>query len=156
MADFDDLSYGDETRRHGDYIGVPHDFASGGTSAPLEGQAVSIDGSGNIKKYENGEVFLGVLHTYNYYYDPSSGPTVDPDKDATVKVSGTVKAEVSNDTGNSLDVAPGDALGVDTTNGVAGVLDSGSEALDVVALMATTQDDRPDGTTAYYADVLLR
>jgi hypothetical protein len=158
--DFGDLSYGDETRRDGDHVGLPHDQQSGGTSDVRPGQAVSIDGSGNIKQAEDGDVVVGVLQNYQRAGD-SGGPAdpapIQQDREATVATRGVVKVEVSNDTGNSLDVSAGDELGVDGTDGVAGVLDSGgSPETDYIALTDATEDDRPDGTTAHYAEVLLR
>lgn len=151
--DFGDLSYGDETRRNGDYVGLPHDQDSGGTSDVLVGQAVSVDGSGNIKQMENGDTFVGVLQNYQRFGDSGGRAdpgTIDQDRDATVKTQGTAKVEVASD------VVAGEALGVGS-GGTAGVLDNGDAPEDsLVALSDAIQDDRPDGTTAYYAEVLIR
>jgi len=147
---FDDISYGDETRTNGDYVGLPHDEATDGVK---EGQAVALDGT-DIAAAAAGDPVVGVLYTYQYYGDsggPSDPGTVDQDGPATVKTSGTVKAEVEST------VAAGDALeaGVST----AGVFDTtdatDAEMANYVALTDAKQDDRPDGSTAYYAEVLI-
>jgi hypothetical protein len=158
---FSGLGYGDETRKQGDYIGVEHDQQAGGLYDVKPGQAVSTDGSGVLKQYENGDVLLGVLSNYERSGDsggPSDPAPIDQNQDANVKVSGVAKVEVSNDTGNTIDVAnTGLELGVDSTNGVAGVLDAGDDGqAEALSLSGAVEDDRPDGTTAYYAEVRLR
>jgi hypothetical protein len=147
---FDDLTYGDETRRFGDYVGLPHDEADDGVPV---GQAVHLDGTDIAAATGSSDPVVGVLYTYRYTGD-SGGPAdpgdVQQDAPATVKTKGTVKAEVESG------VSAGDGLEAGTsTNGVFDT--AGSQANDhrAVALSDAKKDDRPDGTTAHYADVLL-
>lgn len=147
--DFEDLGYGDETRRNGDYVGLPHDEASGGTSAADEGEAVAVDGSGNIKQAEDGDNIVGVLYTYQYFHEANAGDAIDQDREATVKTQGTVKAKVAST------VSAGDSLNTDTAGASnAGVFSevNGSADGPFVALQDATED--ADGN--YYAEVLLR
>lgn len=147
--DFEDLGYGDETRRNGDYVGLPHDQDAGTTSAADEGEAVAIDGSGNIKQAEDGDNIVGVLYTYQYYHDADTGSTIDQDRDATVKTQGTVKAKVASS------VEAGNSLNTDTDGSSdAGVFSevNGSADGPFVAL----QDATEDADENYYAEVLLR
>lgn len=144
---FDDIDYGDETRRNGDYVGLPHDEATDGVP---EGQAVALDGT-DIAAAASGDPVVGVLFTYQYYTDNTGGQKVDQSAPATVKTSGTVKAEVESG------VAAGDGLTI--TN--AGVFDTaGTQAEDARAIALTdakAQDNsNPNGAGGeYYADVLL-
>jgi hypothetical protein len=156
-VDFDDLDYGDETRRNGDYVGLPHDQdqsngSSDATNDVAEGMAVTVDAQGNIAAAEDGENVVGVLYTYQYYEDGQTGESIDQDRNATVKTQGTVKAYVASDT------AAGEALAPDSTNEDAGVLantNGSANTSNIVALSDAKQQD-VDGTTRYYAEVLLR
>lgn len=122
---FEDLSPGDETRRNGDYVGLPHNGAD-----IVEGEFVDLgsDGIEAVTAPESDDI-VGVLYTYQYFHDADGGEKVDQERDATVKTSGTVKADVSGIT----DAGAGDVLGA---NGEAVIL--------------SEPDD--DG----YAEVLLR
>jgi len=118
------LDAGDETRHHGDYVGFPHpvpdetnidDISSNG---PVEGELVTHDGtdiasvtfdsSGNVV-----EDILGVLYTYQYYGDSQYGPFVRGDRDATVKLDGTVVVDFSAfaDDANASVPTAGDIVG---------------------------------------------
>lgn len=152
MADFEDLDFGDETRRNGDYVGLPHDQASGGANDVKEGQPVAIDPNGNIKKAEDGDTIVGVLYTYQYYGEDNS---IRQDREATVKTQGTVKAEVTQDAsaGDSL-AAPntgGTATGTAESAGMFGIED----ADDSYPFVALTDPADPDGDGRYYSEVLL-
>lgn len=158
-TDFSDLSYGDETRADSAKIGLEHDYGAGGEYDVEPGQAVTLDGDGVMIKADDGDAVIGVLKNYVRGGDsggPSDPAPVNPRAPATVKTEGPVKAEVSNDTDNTLDVSAGDTLGFDGTDGVAGVLDNSGGDTDFIAITDAVQDDRPDGTTAYYSEVLLR
>ncbi len=154
MADFDDLDYGDETRRHGDYVGIPHDQdQSNGSSTSDndvdEGHAVHVDSQGNIAKANEGEAVVGVLYTYQYFGEGQPG-TIKQDREATVKTSGTVKAYVESG------INAGDPLeaGV-TTNGVFDTSNAtDSEMANYVALTDAVED--PANSGDYYAEVLIR
>jgi len=162
---YSDLGYGDETRKRGDYVGLPHDQDESNGSSTAEndvkpGQAVSIDAQGNIKQAEDGENIVGVLVDYQRFGD-SGGPddpgSIKQDENATVKVGGTVKAEVAGADSSAPAVEAGDLLGIDTDDGTAGVLDGeASPETDFVALSGAVEDERYDGTQAYYAEVRLR
>lgn len=109
MTGLQDTEAGDETRRHGHTVSVPHDQQAGGVYDVAEGEAVSVDGSGNIKQAEEGDVVLGVLHEY-----PVAGEndTIRQDREAVVAVMGTYKAKVT------ANVSAGSALGApDVMNG---------------------------------------
>src|SRR6056297_983963 len=98
---FSDLGYGDETRRNGDYVGLPHDQDDGATDKNvLPGHAVRIDGDGVISRADGTGDAVGVLANYERSGD-SGGPDdpgdIDQDQNANVKVGGVVKAEVDDD-----------------------------------------------------------
>lgn len=151
-TDFSGLDYGDETRRNGDYVGIAHDQGGNIEGSPRRGQAVTIDGSGNIVAAADasGDAVVGVLANYPRAGDsggPSDPAPITGGQPATVKTSGTVKAEVDSD------VSAGDELGVGATS--AGVLDADG-GTSYVALTDAVEDNRADGSVANYADVLLR
>lgn len=100
FEDFSDLDAGDETRRHGDYVGFPHgeeDGAAVGGASVAEGQPVEYDeGSDELVEADGEGPIAGVLFTYPVYGDSSNdGPYIAGDKNATVKTSGTVVADLS-------------------------------------------------------------
>lgn len=107
---YEGLNAGDETRRNGDYVGLPHDEA---TDEIDEGELVTHDGT-DISPVsdvsDTGSDIFGVLYTYQYSGDSGGAPqpdsNIEQDSDATVKVSGTVVADLS-----SFSVSAGDALG---------------------------------------------
>jgi len=147
-TDFSGLGYGDETRRHGDYVGLPHGDGGSLEGSVRPGQAVMVDGGVVAQADGSTAVTVGVLSNYPRAGD-SGGPS-DPSpiiagQPANVKTSGTVKAEV--DSGVSI----GDELVP-----AAGVLEAGSGDVQAVALSDAVEDERYDGTQAYYAEVLLR
>lgn len=151
-VDYDDLSYGDETRRNGDYVSLPHDEENDDVD---EGAAVSFDGT-HLQAAADGDALVGVLYTYQYAGDSGGAPqpesNIRQDRNATVKTSGTVKARVASD------VSAGDALepGVDTDGEFHTVDSASAEVANAVALSDAREQDDADGDTTYYAEVLLR
>lgn len=154
---FSDLGYGDETRRFGDYVGLPHDQDSGGVNDVLPGQVVSV-GSGVIKQAGDGtEAAIGVLSNYDRSGD-SGGPddpgSIDQDQNANVKVGGVVKAEVESDVSEGEYLVAGD----ETT----GVLSNSAPDTEsrFLALSDAVEDDRYDNdgnvVTTNYAEVLIQ
>lgn len=93
---FDGLDAGDETRRNGDYVGLPHDETNDGIS---EGELVVYDGTDIAAAGADPttEDIVGVLYTYQY---SGEDDTVRQDRDATVKTSGTVIADLTTQDGN--------------------------------------------------------
>lgn len=102
--DFSDLDPGDETRRHGDYIGLPHPVADGtayddidASTNPVGGHPVVYDGTDIATAASTDTNVVGVVFTLPVSGDSSrSGPYVEGDEEATVKTSGTVVADFSN------------------------------------------------------------
>lgn len=150
----EDVDPGDEMNRYGDYVYLEHDEQAGGAYAPVEGDAVSLDANGVLKKAEEGENVIGILYTYPYFGDSggsAGGDTIDQDQPATVKTQGTVKAHVT------ANVSAGSALGApDVTNGAAaGELDDdGQTNTDDQGFEALSDPVTEDGEE--YANVLLR
>jgi hypothetical protein len=148
-TDFSGLSYGDETRRNGDYVGIAHSEGGSIEGAVRRGQPVVISGGVIAAASDtSGDAVVGVLSNYPRAGDsggPSDPAPITGGQPATVKTSGTVKAEVDSA------VSAGDVLGVNAS----GVLDD-SAGTSYVALSDAVEDDRDDGTTTHYADVLLR
>jgi len=123
---FEGLDAGDETRRHGDYVALPHDEDSDGVTP---GQVVTYNGTKITEVTSSSSDIFGVLYTYQVFEDGETGQTIDQSKDATVKVSGTVIADFSN-WGSTP--SAGDVLG---NNGEALVLeasDSGTDHFEVL------------------------
>lgn len=140
MAGLEDTDPGAETRRHGKTVGIPHGEADGtqvDNAAVQPGDAVTVDGSGNIAQAAEGDVVVGVLVNYTVYGDSNNaGPYIDAAYDATVAVSGTYKARVSgNVTGGSAlgapDVSNGAAAGEFDDDGQTNTDDQGFRAVDV-------------------------
>lgn len=127
---WDGLDAGDETRRQGDYVGLPHDEATDGV---VEGEPVTYDGTdiaaAAVDGAGGGDAIFGVLYTYQYYQDPQTGETVRQDQDATVKTSGTVIADLSN---VAATPSAGQALGPNGEMLVLGASDSGSDHYEVL------------------------
>lgn len=127
LPKFDGLNVGDETRRHGDYVGLPHTVSDGtavGSLGALDrGAPVNLDGDGNLDVAASGEAVVGVLYAFDVYGDSSrDGPYVDGDSDATVKTSGTVIADVAPMVSGA--VSAGDVLGANGELVVLEVLES--------------------------------
>jgi len=157
--EFNDLSFGDETRRNGDYVSVPVDSET--DPAPQEGDAVGID-DGVLVRADAADEAIGVLYTYQYFEEASAGEQIDYDRDATVKVGGTVKAEVvaegdgAVEAGDPLTIADGaftseGADGLDSANYVA--ISDAEEQVGGPRNESQHIDDR-DGD--HFAEVLLR
>lgn len=104
---------GDETRRNGDYVGLPHTTSEDGTGGPVEGKPVTFDGStiseAAVDGGGTGDNIFGVLYTYQYFGDSSrDGPYIRTERNATVKTSGTVVVDLGD---VSASPSEGDALG---------------------------------------------
>lgn len=105
---------GDETRRNGDYVGLPHTTDEDGSNGPDEGELVTFDGTtistAAVPGDGTGDELFGVLYTYQYFGDTQAGrdPKLRTDRNATVKTSGTVVVDVS---GLAVSVSEGDVLG---------------------------------------------
>lgn len=126
---YDGLDAGDETRRNGDYVGLPHADADGTArdSVTVEtGQLVGFDGADIAKVTASGNDIVGVVYAYDVYGD--TGQEEVSDNDVTVKTSGTAIVDFSDWTG----VSAGDVLG---NNGEVYVLeasDSGEDHFEVL------------------------
>jgi hypothetical protein len=133
---YEGLNPGDETRRNGDYVGLPHDQDAGGTADVDEGQLVAFDGT-NIVAVDDtsAEDVFGVLYTYQYAGDSGGSPQPDSnivqDRDATVKTSGTAIADLSGMTTPSSPSA-GDVLGPNGEVLVLQASDSGTDHFEVL------------------------
>jgi len=106
---------GDETRRNGDYIGLPHpngeDTRLSGAS-PAKGKVVTYDGTdiGEVSG-DNSDPVTGVVYEYDVFGD-SPDPLVRGDRDATVKTRGAVVADLSQyESTLTGGVSEGDNLG---------------------------------------------
>ncbi len=128
---FDGLDAGDETRRNGDYVGLPHTTNADGSGGPSEGELVLYDGStiSAASADPTGETIAGVLYTYQYYGEDNQIRT---DRDATVKTSGTVIADLSTQEGGTDAVEPGAALGANGEVLVLEASDSGTDHYEVL------------------------
>jgi len=145
-SDVGDLDFGDETRRNGDYVGLPHDEANDNVQ---EGEAVSFDGT-HIQSCAGSDPMVGVLYTYQYAGDSGGSPqpesNIVQDRNATVMTRGTVKAFVEDG------VSAGDALTAGGSND--GVFDTaGSQDVDAGPIALS---DAVEEGSDYYAEVLLR
>ena len=168
--EFNDLTFGDETRRNGDYVPFPVSEAeSGGLS---EGDVVAVDGeTGNLVPAADGDAIVGVLYTFQYFEQANAGEQIDYELDATVKVGGTVKAHVAQD------VSAGDTLaaglpedepesGDPDTTGVFEIGDADANVANYQALSDAeqqvggprpeSQHSEPDRDGDYFAEVRLR
>lgn len=118
---FETLDPGDETRKNGDYLSLPHGAAEDGTGGPAEGDLVGLDADGNITAVDNAggtEVdVIGVLYTYQY---GTVGSNEEPqrtrqviltDREATVLTHGAVKANVGGYDAAGTGYGRGDVLG---------------------------------------------
>lgn len=156
MAGVQHVDGGDEVRRHGDTVGVPHSESDGtlvSNAAVQPGDAVAYDGT-SISQATQGDEIFGVLVNYQVYGDSTDGHKIRGDVDATVAVRGNHKARVSGD------VSAGDALGsVDDTNGTdtdngefgsASLTNSNSDGLAARAVEVYT-----DGDGQHWAEVAL-
>jgi hypothetical protein len=109
---FEDLNPGDETRRNGDYVALPHpdgdDTALDSVTIP-RGRAVTYDGTALAEPAgDNSELVAGVLANYNVYGD-SGSEEVGPE--ATVKMRGEVIADLTAYENGAATVEEGGALG---------------------------------------------
>jgi hypothetical protein len=136
----EDIDPGDETHRHGDYVKAQHNFTDL-ASAPEEGDAMTIDASGNAVQAEAGDPIVGMLCTVPEYETPD-GPILKEDGYVTLKARGSAKARVDAavDGGVNLGTAAADA-GAFGTNEEQGYVTLGESFTE-------------DGTE--YVDLLLR
>lgn len=126
---YEGLNPGDETRRNGDYVGLPHDEATDGVEA---GELVTHDGTdiaaAAVPGDGTGDSVVGVLYAYQYAGDSGGVPQPDSnivqDKDVTVKTSGTAIVEFD---GVAASPSPGDVLG---PNGEVVVLQNANTGVD--------------------------
>ena len=111
---------GDESRRNGDYLGLPHpngDDTKISNASPAKGVPVTYDGTDIATVTgDDSDTVAGVVHEYNVYGgNQGSGneQLVRGDRDATVKTRGAVIADLSAyvDNGTGTTVAEGNSLG---------------------------------------------
>lgn len=106
---------GDETRRNGDYLGLPHpdgEVRLSNVTVP-KGKVVTYDGTEVTEVTgDDSDPVAGVLYEYDVFGD-SPDPLVRGDRDATVKTRGAVVADLSAyvDNGTGTTVAEGNTLG---------------------------------------------
>lgn len=105
---------GDETRRNGDYLGLPHpdgEIRLSEVTVP-KGKVVTYDGTVARVTGDGSKPVAGVLYEYDVFGD-SPDPLVRGDRDATVKTRGAVVADLSEYAGNGTgtSVAEGNTLG---------------------------------------------
>lgn len=147
---FSDLSYGDETRRFGDYVALPHDEANNEVKT---GEVVRVNGSGNVVRADGTGDAIGVLSNFERAGDsggPSDPAPIEQDQPANIKLGGVVKAVVDDD------VSAGEYLTAgDTAAGALGNSTPDTESR-FLALSGAVEDDRADGTTVHYAEVLIQ
>lgn len=106
---------GDETRRNGDYVGLPHPNGEDtrlSDAAPAKGKVVTHDGTSvTVVTGDDSDTVAGVLYEYDVFGD-SPDPRVRADSDATVKTHGAVVADLSEYEANGgVTVAEGNAVG---------------------------------------------
>jgi hypothetical protein len=104
---------GDETRRNGDYVGLPHpdgEVRLSNVTVP-KGTVVSYDGTDVAAVAgDNTDTVAGVVYEYDVFED-SPDPLVRGDRDATIKTHGAVVADLTEYVDGSATVAEGNALG---------------------------------------------
>jgi hypothetical protein len=104
---------GDETRRNGDYLGLPHpdgEVRLSNVTVP-KGKVVTYDGTDVAEVTgDNSVPVAGVLYEYNVFGD-SPDPLVRGDRDATVKTRGAVVADLGAYASGTATVSLGDTLG---------------------------------------------
>jgi len=93
---YEDLDAGDETRRNGDYVGLPHPDGDGtdldNVTIP-QGAPVTYDGTGLAESTTDVDEIAGVLSNYDVYGDTGK-ERVGPE--ANVKFRGEVIADLTN------------------------------------------------------------
>jgi hypothetical protein len=112
MALYDDLDAGDETGRSGDETAFPHPDTEGdalsGVTIP-RGRVVAYDGTDLAEVTgDNSDAPAGVLANYDVYGDTGQEKI---GAEATVKVRGEVKADLTAYAGGTATVAVGSSLG---------------------------------------------
>ena len=157
--EFNDLTFGDETRRNGDYVAFSVDeTASAGVS---EGDAVALGEDGYLVAAgsDGAETeTVGVLYTFQYYEEANGGPTRDYDRDATVKVGGTVKAEVDSNVsaGDMLEADDGTFVAIDSPSGDENYQAYSDAEEQVGGPRNESQHSEPERDGDHFAEVRLR
>lgn len=157
--EFNDLTFGDETRRNGDYVAFPVDeTASAGLS---EGDAVALGGDGYLVAAGGADAAtetVGVLYTFQYFGDSTFGQEIDYDRDATVKVGGTVKAEVDQgvSAGDMLEANDGTFEAIDSPSGDENYQAYSDAEQQVGGPRNESQHVDPEREDDYFAEVRLR
>ncbi len=105
---------GDETRRNGDYIGLPHpdgEVRLSNVTLP-KGKVVTYDGNDIVEVTGDGTTdnVVGVVYEYDVFGD-SPDPLVRGDRDATVKTRGAVVADLTAYANGTATVNVGGTLG---------------------------------------------
>lgn len=139
LPEYNGLNVGDETRRHGDYIGFEQSVVSDGTAvADLgsfdRGVPVTGDGSGGVQEATDpaADDVAGILYAFDVYGDSSNaGPYVDGDSKVTVKTSGSVIADLSGFT-SVAEADEGTAVGPNGELLVVEVLDASNDIAEVL------------------------
>ena len=155
--EFNDLSFGDETRRNGDYVAFPVSADTAAEDEPDEGDVVALD-DGNLVKAGSDDNIIGVLYTYQYYEEANGGTTRDYDRDATVKVGGTVKAAVDSnvDAGDFLEATDGEFTAVGSPTGTENYQAYSDAEEQVGGPRNESQHVDPEREDDYFAEVRLR
>jgi hypothetical protein len=126
---------GDETRRNGDYIGLPHpdgEVRLSNVTLP-KGKVVTYDGTdiGEVTG-DNNDPVTGVVYEYDVFGD-SPDPYVRGDRDATVKTRGAVVADLSKyQTTLTGGVSEGDNLGANGRIEVLEEVENGTNLYEVL------------------------
>jgi hypothetical protein len=114
MAGLEDTENGAETRRYGATVGLPHGESDGtlvSNAAVQPGDAVSLNGSGEIEQAGSSDTIVGVLVNYSVSGASHREEQIKGNTDATVAVQGTVRARSDGNlsAGDSAGVAASDA-----------------------------------------------
>lgn len=124
MAGLADTENGAETRRYGDTVGLPHGESDGtlvSNASVQPGDAVSLNGSGEIEQAGSSDTIIGVLVNYSVFGSSHREEQIKGNTDATVAVQGTVRARSDGNlsAGDSAGVAASDAgaFGADDDQG---------------------------------------
>lgn len=126
---YDGLDAGDETRRNGDYVGLPHPDADGTAVDSLtvpRGRLVTYDGTDIAEVTTDASDIAGVVANYDVYGDTGQEEVKG---DANVKTSGTAIVDFSN---FGTPPAAGDFIGNNNEVVVLQASDSGTDHFEVL------------------------
>lgn len=93
---FEGLDAGDETRRHGDYVGFPHPDADGTALDSVtipRGVPVTYDGTDLAESTATSDLMVGILANYDVYGDTGNEKVKG---DANVKYRGECLADLTD------------------------------------------------------------